>query len=139
VQPRCGGKKRALAASLAVTAVAALAFGIGGTAQSESSAWPDGRVAALWPTFSMVPRAESPWNGAFGRCVESSRVRFDYRCEYADAAGRVGYVCLAAGDSSRDLSRSSVDAVVAPGDRTYEAASPAQVCFASLAYALSLS
>jgi hypothetical protein len=50
----------------------------------------------------------------------------------------VGYVCLAAGDSRRDLSRASVNVVVAPADPTYGSASPAQVCFASLAYAMSL-
>ena len=127
-----------------MAAVAALAVGIGGTARSESAPWPDGRVAVLWPTFSVVPRPESregglpSWDGSFRRCVESARVQLDYRCEYSDAAGNVGYVCLAAGDSRHDLARSSVNAVVAPADPTYGPASPAQVCFASLAYAMSL-
>ena len=41
-----------LAASLAVAAVAVLAVGTGGTAQSASAPWPGGRVAVLWPTFA---------------------------------------------------------------------------------------
>jgi hypothetical protein len=133
-----------LAAAIVVAAVAALAVGIGGTAQSASAQWPDARVASLWPSFSAVPRAASreggarAWNGSFRRCVQSLRVQLQYRCDYADAAGKVGYVCLSAGDSSRDLSRASVNAVVAPADPTYGSASPAQVCFASLAYAMSL-
>jgi hypothetical protein len=137
-------RKRALAASIAVTAVAALAVGMGGTARSASAMWPDGRVAALWPTFSEIQRVQRgedgprAWDGAFRRCVQSVRMELDYRCEYIDAAGNVGYACIAAGDSSFDLSKSSVNAVVAPRDPTYGAASPAQVCFASLAYAMSL-
>ena len=137
-------RKRTLAASIAVGLVAALAVGIGGTAQSESASWPDGRVAVLWPTFSTLPRLGSnearlrSWDGSLRRCVESARVQLDYRCEYSNASGKVGYVCLSAGDSRHDLSRASVHAVVAPGDPTYGAASPAQVCFASLAYSMSL-
>ena len=121
--------------------MAALAVGIDGTASSESASWPDGRVAALWPTFSAVPRAPSlrSFDGSFQRCIESGRVQLDYRCEYGDAAGNVGYLCLSAGNPRRDLSSASVTAVVAPRDPTYGAASPAQVCFASLAYAMSLS
>jgi hypothetical protein len=133
-----------LAASIVAATVVALAVGIGGSAPSASASWPDGRVAALWPTFSMVPTAESgegglrAWNGTFRRCVESRRVQLDFRCQYSDAAGHMGYVCLSAGGPPRDLSRRSIHAVVAPADPTYAAASPAQVCFASLAYAMSL-
>lgn len=146
MQARSGGKrKRALAASIAVTAAATLAVGIGATARSESAPWPDGRVAALWPTFSAVPRPESgegrlrSWDGSFRRCVQSARVRLDYRCEYGDAGGNVGYVCLSAGGPVEDLSRASIHVAVAPADPIYRSASPAQVCFASLAYAMSLS
>ena len=140
-----GGQKRTFAASIAIATVAALAVGIGGTATSESASWPDGRVATLWPTFSALTRHESggvrlrSWNGSFERCVASVRVQLDYRCEYADSAGAVGYACLSAGNPWRDLSIESVTAVVGPADPTYGSASPAQVCLASLAYALSLS
>ena len=132
------------AASIAVAAVILLAVGIGGTARSESASWPDGRVAALWPTFSSLPRAESgggsapAWDGRFRRCIESARLSLDYRCDYSDARGEVGYVCLIAGDPTVDLSAASIDAVVAPGDPTFAAASPGQVCVSTLAYALSL-
>ena len=130
---------------MAVAVVATLAVGIGGTARSESAPWPGGRVAALWPTFSAIPGSESgrgsdsSWDGSFQRCVESTRVQLDYRCEYGDPAGKVGYVCLSAGDPTHDLSRASITAVVAPGNPTYAGATPAQVCFSSLAFAMSLS
>ncbi len=133
-----------MAGSIAAAALVALAVGIGGTASSEGASWPDGRVAALWPTFSALPHAESgggrarPWDGAFRRCIESARVEVAYRCEYADEGGHVGYVCLSAGVPVIDLSPASIHAVVAPGDPTFAAASPAQVCVASLAYSLSL-
>lgn len=127
-----------------MTAVAALAVGMGGTAKSESAPWPGGRVAALWPTFAAVPGRESgdaaarSWNGVFAGCAESGRVQLDYRCDYRDAAGQLGYVCVTAGSPLRDLSSASVTAVVAPSDPTYRAAAPGQVCFASLAYVLSI-
>jgi hypothetical protein len=139
-----GRRKHLLAASIVTAALAALAGGIAGTAPSASASWPDGRVAALWPTFSGLPAVESGaggvrrWNGTFRSCVESSRVQLDFRCKYADAAGNVGYVCLSAGGPPQDISRASIHAVVAPADPTYGSASPAQVCFASLAYAMSL-
>lgn len=127
-----------------VAAVVVLAVGMGGTAQSQSARWPDARVSLLWPSFSAIPRPARAaagvrsWDGSFRRCVESARVPFDYRCEYSDSAGNVGYACVSAGDSSYDLSQRSVNAVVAPADPTYASASPAQVCFASLAFAMSL-
>jgi hypothetical protein len=133
-----------LAGSIGVALIVALAVGISGTARSESAPWPGGRVAALWPAFSLVPHAKASeagrpaWNGAFRGCVESARVPFDYRCEYSDTSGRAGYICLQAGNAERDLSSASVTAVVSPADPTYSHASPAQVCFSSLAYALSL-
>jgi hypothetical protein len=65
-------------------------------------------------------------------------VQLDFRCKYTDAAGNVGYVCLSAGGPPQDISSESIHAVVAPADPTYGSASPAQVCFASLAYAMSL-
>lgn len=137
-----GKRKLALAAALGA-AVVVLAVGSSGTARSESAPWPDGRVAALWPTFAGVPRSERgggllSWDGSFRRCLQSARVRLDYRCEYSDAEGNVGYVCLSAGGFDKDLSAASVHAVVIPHDPTYGSASPAQVCFASLAYAMSL-
>ncbi len=145
VQGRGGlRRRRALAGSIAAAAIVALAVGIGGTARSEGASWPDGRVAALWPTFSSLPRPESggararPWDGSFRRCIESARVRVAYRCVYADARGQLGYVCLSAGVPVIDLSAASIHAVVAPTDPTFAAASPGQVCVASLAYALSL-
>ena len=129
-------------ASAAVAAVVLLAVGIGGTARSESASWPDGRIAALWPSFSLLPRAESggapAWDGKFRRCIQSVRMPIAYQCDYSGAGGKLGYVCLIAGDPTDDLSAASIDAVIAPGDRTFAAASPGQVCVSSLAYALSL-
>lgn len=61
-----------------------------------------------------------------------------YRCDYSDAGGKDGYICLTAGDPTDDLSAASINAVVAPSDRTFAGASPGQVCVSSLAYALSL-
>jgi hypothetical protein len=133
-----------LAGSTGVALIAALAVGISGTARSESAPWPDGRMAVLWPAFSLVPYAKAseagtrPWNGAFHGCIESARVPFDYRCQYGDTSGKAGYVCLLAGNPERDLSSASVTAVVPPADPTYRHASPAQVCLASAAYAMSL-
>ena len=145
VQDQAAGKRKALfAASIAVSAVTLLAVGIGGTARSESASWPDGRVAALWPSFSSLPHAESgdggalAWNGTFRRCIESVRMPLDYRCDYSDSRGKVGYACLTAADPTADLSAASINAVVAPGDPTFAAASPGQVCVSTLAYALSL-
>jgi hypothetical protein len=132
-------RKRTLALVLAAAVVAVLAVGMGGTAPAPSAAWPAGRIAAMWPAFSTLPRAGARWNGLLRRCIRSARVQSDYRCEYSDAAGRRGYACVSAGSPLRALSQAAVTVAVAPGDPTYRAASPAQVCDASLAYSMSLS
>jgi hypothetical protein len=126
------------------TAAALVAACATATAGGDPGPWPDFRVAALWPTFAAVPAPESgaggarSWNGAFSRCLASPDVPTDYACEYRDARGRLGYVCLAAREPAAPITPSSIDARVAPDDPTYAAAAPPGVCDSALAYALSL-
>jgi|SRR5581483_5516301 len=135
-----GSWKRAAAGA----AIAALALGLGAAGGARDGIWPDGQVASQWPTFASVGAPESGggglsgWDGSFRGCVPSPRYALDYACEYADGAGRVGYVCVAPPSLGAAVTRESVDARVAPDDPTYGAAAPTAVCNAALAYRLSL-
>ena len=139
-----GRRKHAIAAALLVAATAGAFVGLGATAGGQSGPWPDRRVGALWPTFSTIPSPETgagdeqAWNGSFRRCVQSTRVSFDYACEYDDEAGNVGYACVAANSPDVAISPAAIDARVAPGDPTYGSEPPTQVCYSALAYRLSL-
>jgi len=138
-----GRRKHALLAATAI-AVITTVLGLGGTAVGQDGPWPDSRVASLWPTFSTIPAPEtgggglSAWSGLFRGCVQSPRVSFDYACEYRDEQGRLGYICLSPGAADAPISPTSIDARVAPDDPTYESEAPTKVCYASLAYSLSL-
>ena len=139
-----GRRKHALLAAIAIAVIATM-LGLGGTAGGQSGPWPDSRVGALWPSFSTIPAPEtgggglSPWSGLFDGCVQSPRASFDYACEYRDGQGRLGYVCLSPGAANAPISPSSINARVAPDDPTYASEAPTKVCYASLAYSLSLS
>jgi hypothetical protein len=137
-------RNRRLVALLTVVVVLAGIAGIDATASSQSGPWPAVPVSALWPTFASVPIPESGmgglrgWNGSLRFCRDSPQVSGDFVCAYMDAKGRVGYICLAAHAPLDGISASFLTARVAPGDQTYGAAAPAQVCESSLAFALSL-
>ena len=126
-----------------MTAVAAVAIGMGGTGTADS-VWPDGSIHDLWPTFAALPVAESGgggvagWDGSFRRCLPVERVALDFACEYGDAEGRVGYACVAPRSLGAALTPAAINARVAPGDATYAGTAPGKVCIAALAYALSL-
>ena len=130
--------------AILVAAVIAVAVGSTGTAATKVGPWPDSSVAELWPTFATVPRSESgtggmrSWDGSFERCRRSARASFAYACEYDDAQGNVGYLCVAVTGSQSALTAASIKSVVAPADATYSSASPTQVCYSSLAYSMSL-
>jgi hypothetical protein len=127
-----------------VVAIVSGIAGLNATASSQSGPWPDSQVDALWPTFASIPVPESGaggapgWDGQLRRCAASTRVPLDYVCEYGDPTGLTGYICIVARASEAEISVSSITARVAPGDETYRAAMPSQVCDSSLAYTLSL-
>jgi hypothetical protein len=130
--------------AVTASAVVTTLLGLGGTADGQEGPWPDSRVAALWPSFSTVPAPETggggipAWSGSFRGCVQSPRAAFDYACEYRDEQGRLGYVCLSPGAANAPISPVSIDARVAPNDPTYGSEAPTEVCYAALAYSLSL-
>ena len=135
--------RNALAAATVMAGIA-IVLGLGASAGGgQDGPWPDSHVAALWPTFAAIPAPRSgwggpsAWNGSFARCIQSPRVTSDYACEYADAQGRRGYVCVSPATNAA-ISQTSIDARVAPGDPTYSGEDPAKVCYSALAYTLSL-
>jgi hypothetical protein len=137
-------RNRRLIALLAVVLVLAGIAGIDATASGQSGAWPAAPVGSLWPTFASVPVAESgqgglrAWNGSLRSCQASPVAAGDFACTYADAKGRIGYICLAPRAPLDGISASFITARVGPGDETYRTAAPSQVCLSSLAYSLSL-
>jgi hypothetical protein len=139
-----GMRPRRSIALLAVVLVLAGIAGIDATASSQSGPWPAVPVSVLWPTFASVPIAQSGvggvpgWNGELRSCRASSVLPGDFACVYADRHGRTGYICLAPRTPRYPISSAQLTARVPPGDETYRAAAPSQVCVSSLAYALSL-
>jgi hypothetical protein len=122
------------------TVAAVVAGGSGG----RDGPWPDAGFGARWPTFATLPASESGagglagWDGSFRRCVRSVRFSYDFACEYGDDVGHVGYACFAAAAPEGPIEAAAIKARVAPGDPTYAAEKPTQVCDAALAYSLSL-
>ena len=143
---RRGGRWRgaALARTIAGIAAAGVVVCVNATASDDRGRWPDATVGALWPTFASLPIRETgdggrhDWEGAFSRCVRSPHLAVSYACEYRDGRGRVGYACVLATAPLVPIRPSSIDARVAPGDRTYAAEQPTGVCYSALAYRLSL-
>jgi hypothetical protein len=139
-----GRRRRAFLTAIAATSVVAISVSLGGTGDGQSAPWPDGRVAALWPTFSSIPATETgagglpAWDGAFRRCVQSRKLEFDFACEYEDGRGNLGYACVAATGPDAPISPASIDARVGPGDPTYAGKPPTSICVSARAYALSL-
>src|SRR5579862_8222592 len=125
-------------------AIALVALGLGATGGARDGVWPDSQVGTKWPTFASIDAPESGgggltgWNGAFSGCVPSPRYAFEYACEYEDAQGRIGYVCIAAPTFGDPVTQASIDARISPDDPTYGTAAPTAVCNAALAYRLSL-
>jgi len=125
-------------------AIAGLALALGATGGARDDVWPDDQVGTQWPTFAAVPAPESGgggltgWNGSFNGCAPTPRYTLDFACDYADAQGRLGYVCVAAPTFGDPITSASIDARIAPDDPTYGTAAPAAVCNAALAYRLSL-
>jgi hypothetical protein len=138
------GRRTGALRSLVVTIAAAVAACVNATAGDERGPWPDSRVAALWPTFASLPARATgaggapAWDGSFSRCVASPRVSYAYACEYRDESGELGYACLAATAPDAAITPRSINARVAPGDPTYAAEPPTDVCYSALAYSLSL-
>ncbi len=141
-----GGRSRgaALARTIAFVAAAAVVASVSATAADDPGRWPDASVAELWPTFTSLPSRElgdggaHEWEGSFSRCVRSTQLADSYACEYRDERGRLGYACVLATAPLVPISRASIDARVAPGDRTYAEEQPTGVCTSALAYRLSL-
>jgi hypothetical protein len=104
--------------------------------------WPDWAVRAAWPTFTSIPLAPTGegdstiWNGAFSGCRPSPRLSSDFACTYVGPDAHRGYVCVAPPGPTLALTAAALTARVAPGDKTYRTAKPAQVCDSALALRL---